>query len=117
MTFYTDQSLIRDTICIKSIKECKCIKLCFFFKVSWFNKWIKCTTEMASIYSFSHKNVERKCDSCCSADPSPAKCSHTGLFIEKVATPPKNCDENELRTKGSECFGEPDPQFKSNECS
>ena len=89
----------------------------FFFKVSWFNKWIKCTTEKASIYSFSHKNVERKCDSCCSADPSPVECSHTGLFIEKVAMPPKNCDENDLQTKGSECFGEPDPQFKSNECS
>ena len=119
MTFYTDQSLIRDTICIKSIKECKqkCMKMYFFFKVSWFNKWIKCTTEMASIYSFSHKNVERKCDSCCSADPSPVECSHTGLFIEKVATPPKNCDENDLQTKGSECFGEPDPECKSTECS
>ena len=119
MTFYTDQSLIRDTICIKSIKERKqkCIKMYFFFKVSWFNKWIKCTTEKASIYSFSHKNVERKCDSCCSADPSPVECSHTGLFIEKVATPPKSCNKNDLQTKGSECFGEPDPQFKSNECS
>jgi len=86
-------------------------------RVSWFNEWIKCTTEKASIYSFSHKNVERECDACCSADPSPAECSHTGLFIEKVASPPKSCDENDLQTKGSGCFGEPDPQLKSNECS
>ena len=69
---------------------------------------------MASIYSFSQKNVERKCDACCSADPSPAECSHTGLFIEKVV---KDCNENDLQTKGSECFGEPDPQQKSPECS
>ena len=94
----------------------KLIIFSFFFKVSWFNKWIKCTTEKASIYSFSHKNVERKCDGCCSADPSPAECSHTGLFIEKpLGDVPQSCDGK--GTKGSECFGEPDPQFKSYECS